>query len=143
MLEKLFERHASYAYKWLIELSQQDDKIYLVNNNASVIYKEQVYGASSFMYAPKEQVLGFNSEGSLKITTVDNNLIYWLERSSQIELRVIAVMIDNEIQEIKTYSHKYCTATWTANEITMNFKKDDRLEMAYPSLIYNAHTNRR
>lgn len=52
-------------------------------------------------------------------------------------------MIDDEIQEIKTYRHKYCTATWTAKEISLNFKKDDRLEMAYPSLIYNAHTNRR
>lgn len=143
MLEQLFAKNASYAYKWLIELSQNDDKIRLVNNNTSVIFKEQVYEASSFLYAPKEQVLGFNSEGSLKITTVDNNLIYWLERSSHIELKVIAVMIDNEIQEIKTYNHKYCTATWTANEISLNFKKDDRLEMAYPSLLYNAHTNRR
>lgn len=143
MLDQLFAKNASYAYKWLIELSQNDDKIYLVNNNASVIFKEQVYEASNFLYTPKEQVLGFNSEGSLKITTVDNNLIYWLERNENIKLKVIAVMIDDVIQEVKTFNHQFCTATWNANEITLKFKKDDRLEMAYPSLIYSAHTNRR
>lgn len=143
MLDQLFAKNASYAYKWLIELSQNDDKIRLVNNNTSVIYKEQVYGASSFLYTPKEQVLGFNSEGSLKITTVDNSLIYWLERNENIKLKVIAVMIDDVIQEVKTFNHQFCTATWNANEITLKFKKDDRLEMAYPSLIYSAHTNRR
>ena len=86
MLEKLFERHASYAYKWLIELSQGDDKIRLVNNTQGVSYQNNSFLASNFVYTPKESLHGFDSEGSLKITTVDNNLIYWLERNENIKL---------------------------------------------------------
>ena len=143
MLEKLFERHASYAYKWLIELSQGDDKIRLVNNTQGVSYQNNSFLASNFIYTPNESLHGFDSEGTLKITTVGNNLIYWLERNENIKLKVIAVMIDDVIQEVKTFNHQFCTATWNANEITLKYKKDDRLEMAYPSLIYSAHTNRR
>lgn len=143
MLEKLFERHASYAYKWLIELSQGEDKIFLINDTASKLFNNELYFPSNFVYTPKESLHGFDSEGTLKITTVDNNLIYWLERNENIKLKVIAVMIDDVIQEVKTFNHQFCTATWNANEITLKFKKDDRLEMAYPSLIYSAHTNRR
>lgn len=143
MLDQLFERHASYAYKWLIELSQGEDKIFLINDTSSKIFNNEIYLPSNFVYTPKESLHGFDSEGTLKITTVDNNLIYWLERNENIKLKVIAVMIDDVIQEVKTFNHQFCTATWNANEITLKFKKDDRLEMAYPSLIYSAHTNRR
>jgi len=143
VLEQLFKTHASYAYKWLIEITQGDEKIYLINDTKPIIYEDKTFLPSSFGYAPKEKVHGFDGEGSLKITTVDNNLIYWLERNENIQLKVIAVMVDDVVQEVKVYNHQFCSATWNAKEITLNFKKDDRLNMAFPSLIYSAHTNRR
>jgi hypothetical protein len=142
MTEQLFRRNAGYAYKWLIKINKGENNIYLINDTKNCIYDNQIYEASNFIYAPDPEQLGFTGGGSLEITTLDNNLIYFLESEGVVKVEIVGVMIDGDVQPIEFYNHVYCSVTWDARKANFQFEPDDRLDMTFPALIFSHYNNR-
>lgn len=143
--QKLIQRSGGYSLPFLIHIYDKDKNIemFFVNANGNVFYKGNTYNESSFRYEPNQSVYGFDGGGKLEITVKENQTIDLVEMYSDIHLDVIGVMDEQgTITELKTFRHHYGTLTGDRTSIKFSFDKDDRLEMTFPTLIWNTQNNR-
>lgn len=145
--EKLCRRTGGYSLPWLIQLSNQTDTLYFVNNNANVSHGGNTYVATTFDYIPSQKENGLSGGGSLDIAASDANevggIISLIQNATQISLGVIGVMIDGgTVSEIKNYSHSYGTVSLDGRVARFTFNRDDRLGMSFPALIFSHYNNR-
>lgn len=143
--EKLIQRNGGYCLHWLIKLSSPDDAIVMrfVNNNTNVEYNGETYEAGAFDYKPNNTESGYTGGGSLEISYIGNQIIDLAESYKKLKLEVVAVINERgEISPYTRYKHSYGTMTANRGKAKFSFSKDDRLEMTFPALIWNAANNR-
>lgn len=147
--ELMCRRTGGYALPWLIRLYDDDEteSLYFVNNSDSITYGGNTYVASTFTYTPNASEDGFGGGGTLEIAVGENgpetDILDMIQTYRSVRLDVIGVLSDNgTVTEVKTYANHYGSITWTAKKATFDFDKDDRLEMTFPALIFNASNNR-
>lgn len=142
----LARRDGAYSLPYLIKLYDPSETIvmYLVNNNENIIYNGITYIASTFEYTPNASESGFNGGGSLKIAIKDNQVVDLIETYREVKLDVIGILnkADGTITELRTYRHHYCEVSGDRTNAVFTFSRDDRLDMTFPALIWNAANNR-
>lgn len=145
IFEKLVQRNGGYCLHWLIKLSSPDNAIIMrfVNNKSDVLFDDELYLAGAFEYKPNNAESGYDGGGSLEISYIGNQIIDLIESYKTFKLDVVAVMNEREeITPYHRYQHSYCTCQASKGKAKFTFKKDDRLEMTFPALIWNAANNR-
>jgi hypothetical protein len=142
---ELVKRNGGYCLHWLIKLYSPDEAIVMrfVNNNADVEYDGETYTAGAFNYKPNNAESGYNGGGSLDISYIGNQVIDLIESYKQIRLDVVAILNERgEITPYHRYQHTYGSLQASRGKAKFSFAKDDRLEMTFPALIWNASNNR-
>lgn len=145
IFQALTQRNGAYSLHWLIKLSDPDNTLVMrfVNNITDVEYDEETYTAGSFAYTPNNAESGYDGGGSLEISYIGNSVIDLAESYRLIKLEVIAVMDERgEITPYHRYQHTYGTLNAKGGKAKFTFSKDDRLEMTFPALIWNAANNK-
>lgn len=143
--EKLIQRNGGYCLHWLIKLSDANNNLVMrfVNNNQDVEYNGETYTATGFEYTPNNAESGYTGGGSLEIAYIGNQIIDLAESYKQIKLDVVGVINERgEVTPYSRYHHTYGTLTANRGKAKFSFSKDDRLEMTFPALIWNAANNR-
>lgn len=145
--EKLIMRNGSYSLPYLIYIkgssSKGDIELYFVNNNEDVVFEGKTYKASAFKYSPSKSEYGFTGGGSLSLSCAEERILELVESSSSLELIVKAVIDDeNNINELKTFTHSFGRASVKKEQIDFSFDADDRLQMTFPTLVWSAQNNR-
>ena len=135
----------------ILEMSAQKDTginevlkaLYDISPQGTPIYDEETYTAGSFAYTPNNAESGYDGGGSLEISYIGNSVIDLAESYRLIKLEVIAVMDERgEITPYHRYQHTYGTLNAKGGKAKFTFSKDDRLEMTFPALIWNAANNK-
>ncbi len=129
-----------YTLPFLVHLYTPDGSmhIYLVNDNAGIMYGGHLYEPSSFTYSP-------NSDGdtTFSVELVEHdNIIDLLERSYYFNVEAVGILNGGEVEEIGQYRNKYGEATWDGTSLNLTLHKDDRGGMTFPALIFNSYNNR-
>ena len=129
-----------YNLPYLLHLYTTDGStdIHLINDIKDSIYDSITWYASTFKYTPNE-----DGESSLEVEVVSNDIIDMFENNYNFRAEIVGVLLeDGSVQVIKSYHHKYGTATWDGKSAKITFDKDDRLGMTFPALIFNSYNNR-
>lgn len=143
IFEKLFNG-GNFALPYLIEFSHPNaEAVRLVNNNENIVFNNKTYLAANFDYIPPS----YDGTGaSLNISSLpaENNLFEFLDAADdKYILKVIGLIVENEVQQIKAYRHFHGTATMTeAGKISFTLEGDDRLNMTFPPYVYDTDNNR-
>lgn len=139
----------AYSLPYLLRFEGKGDDgatAYLVNNNEDVVFENQRYLASSFSYTP-----GKDGAGTLEIDIYarreTNGLIDETLNQERISCDIVGVLVKDEqgekiVQRLKTYSHKWGTASWENGKMTFTFEGDDRFSMTFPALVFDSNCNR-
>lgn len=129
-----------FTLPFLVHLQSADStqNIYLINDNADLEYNGQTYSASNFTYTPST-----DGDSTFNIEVVEHDeIIDLLENNYYFRVEIVGVFYDGEVEEIGQYKHKYGEATWTGSSLEMKLSKDDRGDMTFPALVFNAYNNR-
>ena len=136
-------KSGGYSVPYLLHLYNGTTDYYFINDRYSLEYDGHTWIASAFNYTPQAASSGADGGGTLEIEVVDNLLIEMLESSSTLFCEAVGVLMqDGSVQEIQGHTHKYGTATWNEQKLTISYESDDRLEMTFPSLIFSTYNNR-
>ena len=138
-------RSGGYSVPYLIKLHDKDNTVeyYFINDNNSLVYDGNTYVASTFEYVPNSSLQGADGGGRLEIQVVDNLVIEALETYSTLYLEAVGVLLENgNVEEIKTFRHKYGQAQWQEQTLTFTYDSDDRMNMTFPALIFSTYNNR-
>lgn len=127
---------------WLIEFTQGNRKVRVVNNNESINYGGFVYSATSFNYShPNNKGEG----GSLEITCFDNDIVEFIDNADdKYSMRVVGVLAEDRetITPVNVYKHFYGSVTvGTDGNINFQLGKDDRLDMKFTVQKYDTLLN--
>ena len=150
-LSKLFSYNGTYSLPYLIHLSgsykrngvTQTIDMRFINDAVSCSYDGNTYTATAFNYTPNASEYGLTGGGTLEISVVGNQIIDLVEQCSEITLEVVGCMMKNgTITEMKHFAHKNGTIKVNRNVATFTFKRDERLDMTFPALIWNSQNNR-
>lgn len=143
MLAKLFGYSGSYSLPYLIHLynKKHDIDMYFVNDTEDHVFEGVTYSAESFHYQPSPSEYGLTGGGTLEISVVGNQVIDLAH--TDINLDVIGVIQeDGEITKLKQFSHRNGRVTMNRNKAKFVFSRDERLDMSFPALVWNAQNNR-
>lgn len=145
--DTLAKRSGLYSKHYLLKLYNGTDpdstEYYITDNNADIVYKNHTYHASAFRYTPKSSSYGFDGGGRLEIAATESNIINLIELNKNIYVDATLVIVkDGEVSELTSYKHKYCTVSGNRQSISIDFDKDDRLSMTFPTLIWSTQNNR-
>ncbi len=139
-------RNGAYSLPYLIKLYDPTETLvmHFVNNTENITYDGITYTATAFEYSPNASESGFTGGGTLKIAVKDNQVIDLIETYSEVKLDVIGILnkSDGSITELRTYNHHYGEVSCDRTTATFTFTRDDRLDMTFPALIWNAANNR-
>lgn len=137
---KKLSNGGAFSLPFLLHIYNDKQDVYLINSSKEIVYNNITFLPSTFSYLPKP-----DGETSLEIELVENGsgLINIFENSYDFKAEFLGVLLENgDIQEISNYFHHYGTATWNGKTANINFTKDDRFNMTFPALIFNAYNNR-
>lgn len=143
--ETLVQRNGAYSLHWLIKFSDKNDNIVMrfVNNNSDVEFENETYTAGTFSYKPNNAESGYDGGGTLEISYIANQVIDLAETYKKIRLDVVAIIDEQgQITPYHRYTHTYGNLSANKGKAKFTFAKDDRLEMAFPALIWNAANNK-
>lgn len=150
-ITQLFSFNGTYSLPYLIHLSGtykrngavQTIDMRFINDVKSCTYGGHNYKAEAFNYTPNASEFGLTGGGSLEISVVGNQVINLVELCSNITLEVVGCMMKSgTITELKHFVHKNGTIKVDRNVATFTFKRDERLDMTFPALIWNSQNNR-
>ena len=139
-LWKKLANGGGYTLPYLVKIAAPDGSgaMYLVNDNVSHEYGGNTYEPSNFEYTPAD-----TGEGSFNIElAVHDGIIDLLENYYELNIEVVGALIEDEVQEIASWAHKYGTATWDGAKLEVSLDQDDRLSMTFPALLFNSYNNR-
>lgn len=139
-------RNGGYSLPYLIKIYDPTETLvmFFINDTQDKTYNGQTYIASTFKYTPNASEYGLTGGGSLEIAVKDTQVIDLIESYKEIKLDVIGILnkADGNVNELRTYKHHYCDVSCNRTTATFTFTKDDRLNMTFPALIWNAANNR-
>lgn len=143
IFEKLFNG-GNFALPYLIKFSHPTlESVLLVNNNENIVFNGEEFKASTFDYSPPSPD---GTGATLNISSLpgENDLFEFIENSDdKYILEVVGLIVDGEIQQIKTYRHFHGVATMEQNgQISFSLEGDDRLQMTFPPYVYDTDNNR-
>lgn len=150
-LSKLFSYNGTYSLPYLIHLSGtykrngevQTIDMRFINDVTSISYGGHNYIAGTFNYTPNASEYGLTGGGTLEISVVGNQIIDLVELCTDITLEVVGCMMKNgTITEMKRFVHKNGDIKVNRSIATFTFKRDERLDMTFPALIWNSQNNR-
>jgi hypothetical protein len=130
----------AYNLPYLLHIFDGNDRthVYLINDNKPMVYRGKIYESASFSYTPSSE-----GDGTLAIGIhTHESLIALVEENHCLRVEVIGIFNGEDVQEIGQYKHKYGTATWDGVKLELRMNKDDRGNMTFPALIFNAYNNR-
>lgn len=130
----------AYNLPYLLHIFDANDRthIYLINDNKPMEYRGKIYESASFNYTPSSE-----GDGTLAIGIhAHESLIALVEENHYLRVEVIGIFNGEAVQEIGQYKHKYGNATWNGVKLELRMNKDDRGNMTFPALIFNAYNNR-
>lgn len=140
------QRGGAFSLPYLIKMYHPTaGALYFVNNNEDIIYGGVTYHASAFKYTRPQTIGGVLKNGQLEITAIGNSVIDIIEKSDELlEITAVGVLNKNgSISPIKTFKHKYGTATIDEKmKMIISFTNDDRLEMTFPPYVFDTDNNR-
>ena len=133
----------NFAKPWLIKLTHPSaGTLRYVNNNEEVIYENETYKPANFEYTQPNQ---YGEGAKLDISATDNyELVEWIENADYYYLLdVIGVLIDDEVQQVKSYKHFYGTVSMgDDNKLSFALESDGRLDMVFTVYKYDTDLNR-
>lgn len=150
-LTQLFSFNGKYSLPYLIHLygsytkngETQTIDMRFINDVKSCQYDGQTYKAEAFNYTPNASEYGMTGGGTLEISVVGNQIIDLVEQCRSITLEVVGCMMeDGTITELRQFKHKNGTIKVNRNTATFTFKRDERLDMTFPALVWNTQNNR-
>ena len=135
---KKLSNGGGYSLPYLLHIYTNTVNYYLVNDSKDITYNGQVYKAASFDYSPNQQ-----GEADLEIDLTENTqLINILEGNENFKIDVTGVILDEAITPIEYLKHQHCRASWNETRAKIKLNADDRLNMTFPALVFNAYNNR-
>lgn len=144
-ISKLFSFNGSYSLPYLINIHDKGRNIdmYFVNDTKDHEVDGKLYKAEAFNYQPRASEYGFSGGGTLEISVVGNQVIDLIELYSDISIDVTGVLQENgEIAKLNHFSHHNGKVTLDRNKATFSLSREERLDMSFPALIFNAQNNR-
>jgi hypothetical protein len=139
-------RGGAFSLPYLIKMYHPAyGALYFVNNNEDITYDSHTYKASTFKYTRPQTIGGVLKNGSLEITSIQNEVIDIIEKSDELFVVSVVGVLDKggSITPIKTFKHQYGTAvTDEQMRVVISFTNDDRLEMTFPPYVFDAENNR-
>ena len=139
-LWKKLAQGGGYSLPYLVKIADPDGEnaLYLINDSISLSYGGNTYKPSQFEYTPAD-----TGEGTFNIELAEHDgIIDLLENYTELNIEVIGILNGDEVAEIASWKHKYGTATWDGAKLEVELDQDDRLEMTFPALLFNAYNNR-
>jgi len=117
----------------------ETENVYLINDNADVVYENNTYKASSFNFS-------INADGSatleVELVGSGNALINIFENNYNFTAEVVGVMRETGVEVLTKSRHNYGEATWDGRKATISFSKDERINMTFPALVWSTYSNR-
>ncbi len=134
-----------YSLPYLVHLydgkkdgSTSTSHIRLINDSRDLEWNGEAWLASAFDFSPSD-----DGESSLRITVEGNGLKSLMDSEYVFNAEFTGILLeDGSVTPIRGYRRSYGTATWSGKEAEISFDTDDRLEMTFPALIFNAYNNR-
>lgn len=129
-----------YSLPYLVKIAAPDGsgEICLINDSVKLEHGGRTYWPSQFEYTPAD-----SGTGSFSIEIAEHDgIIDLLEGHYELNVEVTGVYNGEEVEEIASWRHRYGEATWDGKELHVELEADDRLEMTFPSLIFNSYNNR-
>lgn len=138
VFQKLIEG-GLYTLPFLLHIYDDQTNIYVINDNADLMYNGHLYKAASFEYNPQT-----NGAANLDISIFDNaELANIVNRSRRFNCDLIGVFNgSDETEQLSAYNHQYGEANWDGEKFQIKLEADDRGNMTFPALIYNSYNNR-
>lgn len=141
MAENIFKSLSNgggFSLPYLLHIHDDTSHIYVINDCDDLTYQGHTYKASNFTFTPNG-----NGESSLDIELVEaDGMIDMLENNYSFSVDVIGVFCDGGVTEMGQYRHQYGEGTWDGKSLKLKLDKDDRLDMTFPALTFNAYNNR-
>ena len=117
---------------------------YFTSDNEDIEWEGQLYKAVPMSYRPPSSRDGIPSGGTLEID-IDiqdkegNELLAWFDRASdKAEMRVVAIIHEEEIKPVGLLRHHHGTVTWDGKKISWSPGWDDRLQMQINPVSFDA-----
>lgn len=129
-----------YSLPYLVHLYNPEGggNIYIVNDTRDVEFGGHSYAAASFTYRPST-----DGSASLEVAVAElDGIIGILEGDGTFRADVVGIVNGGDVVPIMQNRHKYGEATWDGVRLEMRLDKDDRGDMTFPALIFNAYNNR-
>ena len=109
-----------------------------MNDTRDVEFGGHSYAAASFTYRPST-----DGSASLEVAVAElDGIIGILEGDGTFRADVVGIVNGGDVVPIMQNRHKYGEATWDGVRLEMRLDKDDRGDMTFPALIFNAYNNR-
>lgn len=134
----------NYTKPWLVRFSHPAaGTVLIVNDNRSVTFRGETYRPGTFTYTPPDSS---GEGGALEIALADNeDLMEFVENADdRLMLEVTGIIAENgEVAPVRAYRHFFGSVSlgdsWS---LSFTLGRDDRLDMVFNPLKYDADTNR-
>ncbi len=135
---KALANGGGFSLPYLLRIYDDKRDVRVINDCDDLTYKGHTYKASNFTYTPSD-----SGDSSLEIEIVEaNGIIDVLEDNYSFRVEAVGVYYDGEVTEMRQYRHSYGEGTWDGKSLKLKMNKDDRLDMSFPALTFNAYNNR-
>lgn len=147
-VSKLFSNNAGFSLPYLIHLygtknGKKSLEMRFINDVKDCKYNGFVYEAEAFDYTPNASEYGMTGGGTLEISVIGNQIIDLVENYTDITFEAVGVLLDDgTIEELRFFKHHNGSVSVDRASATFTFKRDERLDMSFPALIWNTQNNR-
>lgn len=141
----LTQKHGAYSIHYLIHLYSNDESIsmYFCDDNRDIQHAGNIYKSATMKYEPSTIENGLSGGGKLDIEVAENLVIDLNEKNIVVNLEAVEVIIEKgTVKPLRTYRHKYGTLSGDKMKASYLFKRDERMEMTFPTLIFSNQNNR-